>query len=140
MLVEKCAKFIIPWEGFSDTAYLCPAGVWTIGYGHVVKPGEKRTISRQEARSLLLYEVTRYLDAVKTLIKVPLNENEIVALTSFSYNLGINALARSTLRMCLNRNERHEAADQFLRWVRAGGRVVQGLVNRRKAEREMFLS
>ena len=129
------------WEGLRLTAYRCPAGLWTIGYGHTgpeVTWGMK--ISADQAERLLLEDLERFEKAVLALVDVPLNENEFSALVSFSYNVGSANLATSTLLRKLNEGLRQEASEQFLRWTRSRGKVLPGLVERRKAERELFLT
>lgn len=131
-------------EGLRLKSYKDIAGVWTIGYGHTgpeVGPGQE--ITKEEAEELLVADLRLREAAVGRLIEVSLNQNEFDALVSFTYNLGVDALRRSTLRRRLNKNLRQETADQFLRWDKAstptGLRPVLGLTRRREAERELFL-
>lgn len=126
-------------EGFSPTVYLCSAGVPTIGYGHALLKGEAfpNGISEEEAETLLAKDIGKAERAVLRLTKSPLSDGEYDALVSFVYNLGAGAYQRSTLRMKVNRGE--DASDEFRKWVRAGGRVIKGLVRRREAERERYL-
>lgn len=137
---EKGISLIKRWEGFVGVAYRDPVGVWTIGYGHTkgVKPGQ--SMSESQALHLLREEVKEYEEPVRRLVSVDLNQNQFDALTSFTYNLGAGAFSQSTLLAILNQGRYQAAADQFLRWVRAGGRVLPGLVSRRQDERELFLS
>lgn len=127
------------YEGFRERAYLCPAGVWTIGYGHTggVKPED--TVTREEAERLLRNDLRNAEAAVSRLIWVPLTDNEFSALVSFVYNCGAGALQNSTLRAHLNGDRRLAAADEFWRWCQAGGRRLPGLVRRRANERALFL-
>lgn len=128
-------------EGFSATPYLCPAGMWTIGYGStrgVTKTAPPITIAEGEA--LLKRDIARAEAAVLRYIGVDLTDDEFSALVSFTFNLGAGALQRSGLRQKLNRSEYEEAADEFDKWVRAGGRKLAGLVARRQAEKELFLT
>lgn len=128
-------------EGFRATPYLCPAGLPTIGYGHVIRPGEHFTeLTEPMAFALLIKDVAIFEKGVAKLIKVPLTSNQFSALVSFAFNLGLNALQRSTLRMRLNAGEYQNAADQFLRWDKIGTKRVKGLTNRRTAERALFLA
>lgn len=133
-------ELIKRWEGYRTNAYLCPANVWTIGYGHTkgVKRGDK--ISRKQAEQLLIKDLEYYKRGVRDAVKVPLNQNQFDALVSFCYNVGVNAFKGSTLVTLLNRKQYILAAEQFLRWTRGGGRVLPGLVSRRKDEYELFLS
>lgn len=128
-------------EGCVLSAYRDAVGVWTIGYGTTkgVKPGMR--ISKAQAEKLLMDDIHRErIPAINKCVKVPISNNELCALISFTYNVGNGALAKSTLVRKLNAGRpRREVADEFLKWVRAGGRVLRGLVRRRKAERELFL-
>lgn len=127
-------------EGCRLQAYKCPAGVWTIGYGRTtdVKPGD--TCTQEQADQWLAEEYDAFEREVLNLIKVPLTENQLGALVSFTYNLGARSLKESTLRRLLNDGGYEGAAGQFARWNRAGGRVLKGLVRRRAAEMELFLT
>jgi lysozyme len=141
-------SIILVAEGFVPTPYRCAAGVASLGYGSTVLLDGSRVkmdsppVTKDEAKALL----RRHLDHVETgilrFVRVPLNENEFSALCSWTYNLGIGNLQSSTLRAKLNRGERLGAANEFGRWVRAGrgGRVLRGLVIRREAERQLFLT
>ncbi len=140
-VTEKGIELIKRFEGFSPKPYICPAGYLTIGYGHVIGLGEKfeAPITEEQAEELLIRDIKRYEKAVLRLIGVPLTGGMFDALVSFCYNLGSGALQRSTLRQKLNREEYLEAADEFLKWIWAGGRKLRGLIARRQAERERFL-
>jgi lysozyme len=139
-------SIILVAEGFASTPYRCPAGIASIGYGSTVLLDGRRVkmdspkVTKDEAKALL----RRHLDHVETgilrFVRVPLNENEFSALCSWTYNLGIGRLQSSTLRAKLNRGERLGAANEFPKWRRAGGRVLRGLVIRREAERQLFLT
>jgi len=133
-------KLIQRWEGCKTRAYQCSANVWTIGWGHTkgVKRGD--TITVAEADKLLLKDLVEYDQAVNKLVTVPLSENQYDALVSFTYNVGISAFKGSTLLRVLNQEKYSEAANQFMRWVKAGNKTIQGLVNRRQAEKELFES
>lgn len=125
-------------EGFAAKAYLCPAGVWTIGYGHTkgVKAGD--TCTEAEAEQFLRDDAGSAERPVKSLVRVPLNQNQFDALVSFTFNLGGGNLASSTLLRKLNSADYIGAALEFPRWNKAGGKVLQGLVRRRKAEADLF--
>lgn len=143
-MTEKCIELIKTFEGFSTTIYICPAGYNTVGYGHVVLPEEKekyvKGISKEEAEELLIKDLIRYETGVKSLLSgVKLHEYCIDALISFVYNCGLYNLKASTLRRKILRGDLLEAADEFLKWVFAGGKKLQGLVKRRQAERALFL-
>jgi len=136
---ERGLALIRQFEGLRLSAYKCAAGVPTIGWGTTkgVKMGQ--TITRDEADRLLMEDVQRFADHVEALVKVPLNQNQIDALSSFVYNVGPTAFANSTLLRVLNAGLYKDAADQFLRWNKAANNVIAGLTRRRIAERELFL-
>ena len=128
-------------EGLSLTAYQDVVGVWTIGYGHTghdVQPG--MSISQAQAQSLLQTDLAYFEGGVGGLVKVPLNQYEFDALVSFSYNLGLGNLQSSTLLRVLNTGNYASAAMQFPNWNLAGGKVQTGLVARRAAEQQLFLT
>ena len=128
-------------EGLRLRAYKCPAGRWTIGYGHTAGAHEGQEITEAEAERLLREDLIYFEGRVAALTQgLDLNDNEFSALVSFAFNLGEGALARSTLLKKLRANDTTGAADEFGRWVYAGGRVLQGLIHRRLAERELFLT
>ncbi|AFL75382.1 lysozyme [Thiocystis violascens] len=125
-------------EGLTLRAYRCPAGVWTIGYGSTrdVTPG--LVIDLAEADRRLRQDLRAAERAVAAAVRVPLNDNEFSALVSFVYNVGAAAFADSTLLRRLNGGQRADAARQFARWNRGGGRVLPGLITRRAAEVALF--
>lgn len=127
-------------EGLRLEAYLCPAGVLTIGYGHTgsdVKEGSR--VSREEAENLLTRDLERFEKDILKMVKVELTQNQFDALVSFTYNVGSGALKGSTLLKKLNAGSYMEAADEFLKWTKAGGKELPGLVKRRRTERALFL-
>ena len=130
------------YEGYSRNVYQCPAGLPTVGFGHVVLAGENFSagLSHDEAEVLLAKDLRQFERSVLRLITVPLTQGQFDALVSFTFNLGGGALQRSTLRQRLNRGDYEGAASEFPKWVFAGGRKLAGLVKRREAERAMFLS
>lgn len=138
--MSKEAQLIKSFEGLELEAYLCPANVWTIGYGHTkgVKEGDK--ITKEQAEKLLEEDLAFFRNGVKRLVKVALNKNQFGALVSFAYNLGLGSLESSTLLKMLNAKDYQGAADQFLRWNKSKGKVLTGLVRRREAERAVFLT
>ncbi len=136
----KGLALIKKWEGLRTNAYLCPANVWTVGYGHTRTARKGLIISHEEAEELLQEDLKRFEQAVVRLVTVQLNQNQFDALVSFTFNVGINALTGSTLLSLLNRKNYLGAAEQFLRWIRAGKNVLPGLVKRRREEYELFLS
>lgn len=127
------------WEGCRVIAYLCPANVWTIGYGHTKTARPGMMISHTEADRLLLEDLKRFEEAVRRLVTVPLNQNQFDALVSFVFNVGEGAFKGSTLLKLLNAGNYSDAANQFGKWVYAGKKVLPGLVARREAEYQLFI-
>lgn len=129
-------------EGFSPTIYICPTGYPTIGFGHVVKDAEHQRfaagIDQDEAVALLARDLETAERAVLRLIKVPLTDEQFDALSSFAYNFGGGSLQRSTLRAKVNREEHGLVPAEFMKWIRGGGRILPGLVRRRRAEAERY--
>ncbi|HBN5750991.1 lysozyme [Citrobacter sp. Cf093] len=145
---EKGIRLIKQFEGCRLTAYPDPGtggDPWTIGYGWThpvdgkpVKPG--MTIDQETADRLLKTGLVSYENDVLKLVRVKLTKGQFDALVSFAYNVGSRALSTSTLLKKLNAGDIKGAADEFLRWNKAGGKEMPGLTKRRKAEREVFLS
>lgn len=136
---ELAVDFVGAHEGLMLDAYLCPAGVWTIGYGHTtgVRPGMR--ISAADAREMLRSDLALYAAELAPSVKVPLSRWQFVALLSLTFNVGVNAIKGSTLLRLLNSGSYDGAAEQFLRWVYAGGKRLSGLEVRRRDERALFL-
>lgn len=136
---KRGLDLIKEYEGFRADAYLCPAGVWTIGYGTTkgVKKGDK--VTKEQAERMLADDVAAFEQSVISAVKVPLNQNQFDALVSLTYNLGAGNLRSSTLLRMLNTGDYTGAAEQFLRWNKAGGKVLAGLTRRRESERALFL-
>lgn len=132
--IELIKKF----EGCRLAAYKCPAGVWTIGYGHTsgVKAGQK--ITQQQAETYLKNDLQVFEKGVEKVVKVSLNQNQFDALVSFSYNCGLGALRTSTLLKKLNAGDYKGASKEFPRWNKSNGRVLTGLTRRRSAEKALF--
>lgn len=130
-------------EGCELSAYLCPAKVPTIGWGFTAWNGKKvqlgQKITQAEADAVLLKEYDGYEAKVRALVKVPVSANQLGALVSFAFNVGVGALRSSTLLKMLNAGNYAGAAGQFARWNRAGGKVLKGLVTRRAAEAALFV-
>ena len=137
---KKGIDLIKRFEGCRLKAYRCPAGVWTIGYGHTNNVRPDDIITQNDAEELLKRDLKVHEDNVKRVVKIALTQNQFDALVSFEYNVGYGAFANSTLLKLLNAGNYNGASKQFERWVYAGDRVLEGLVKRRKAERELFLS
>ena len=128
---------IMQWEGKRLVAYQDVAGIWTIGYGHTTAAGIPRVregmrISDKEAEDILKADLRKFEDRVSRLVKVPLTDNQFAVLVSFDFNTG--ALHKSTLLKKLNAGDYDAVPAELMKWVNAGGKRVQGLVNRRAAE------
>lgn len=138
-MYEKAIDLIKKYEGFSARPYKCPAGVLTIGYGRTidVHPYE---ITTEEAETIWLSKYVKTIaDQILAVVKVELSNNQICALIDFVYNLGIGNFKSSTLLRKINQGDFSAAANELLRWNKAGGIVLKGLENRRIAERMLFL-
>ena len=135
---EEGVSLIRHFEGCRLDAYLCPAGVWTIGYGHTKGVKEGDTINQEAAEAFLIEDLETFEQAVSRLVEVPLTQQQFNALVSFTFNLGAGNLAESTLLKKLNGYQYDKVPEQLMRWVRAGGEVLDGLVKRRAAEAAMF--
>lgn len=131
-------------EGLRLRAYLCPAGVWTIGYGNTfyengtkVKQGD--VITRDRADALLLMVATQMLSRIRPMITSPVNQNQLSALLSFTYNVGVDAFRRSTLLRKVNANPNDPTIrDEFQRWTKAKGVTLPGLIARRIDEANLY--
>ncbi|GFE76494.1 lysozyme [Novosphingobium sp. TCA1] len=126
-------------EGCELNAYLCPAGVWTIGWGRTTNVKRGDTCTQAQADAWLVAEYDAFEAKVRSLVKVPLTTNQLGALVSFAYNVGVGALGSSTLLRLLNAGDYAGAAAQFGRWNKAAGRVLAGLTKRRAAEAALFV-
>lgn len=132
------ANLIKKYEGCRLTAYLCPANVWTIGYGHTGNVKKGQTITQAQAEILFDKDIQRFVDGVEKLVSVELNENQFSALVSFAYNCGIGALQKSTLLEYVNKKQFDKASAEFDKWTKGGGKVLPGLVKRRNEEQSLF--
>lgn len=138
-LTQEAIELIKRFEGFEPKPYKDPVGIWTIGYGHVIKPGEKFTrITEQQATELMLLDIETKKRWIAYYIERLLNDNQYSALVSLVFNLGVTPLTK-TLGRKLNEGDILGCADEFNRWVYAGNKVLPGLVRRRAAERALFL-
>jgi len=131
-------ELIRHFEGCRFDAYLCPAGVWTIGYGHTADVKEGDSIDQEAAEAFLIEDLEKFEQAVTRLVDVPLTQQQFDALVSWTFNLGAGNLAESTLLRKLNNYQYAEVPEQMMRWVKAGGQVLDGLVRRRAAEAALF--
>ena len=145
-------------EGVRTKPYRCPALLWTVGVGHVIDPshaaikyeerknlpipaGWDRILSMGEVDTILAQDLGRFERGVLRLCPAASGRQGVFdSLVSFAFNVGLGNLQRSGLRMKTNRGDLMEAADEFLKWTKAAGRVLPGLVKRRQDERAMYLS
>lgn len=137
--LDQAKALVKRFEGLRLMAYLCPAGVWTIGFGHTgdVKQGQR--ISEHQAETILDFDLENVAEDVELAVAgLSLTDNEFNALVSFAFNVGVGALRHSTLLKKLRAGDKQGAADQLPRWVKANGKVLPGLVKRREAERALF--
>ena len=154
---DKCIEMIKHHEGVRTKPYQCPALLWTVGVGHVIDPmhgrlkleerrglpipdGWNRVLSMGEVNDILKADLARFEQGVSRLCPGPLTQGQFDALVSFSFNVGLGNLQKSTIRMKVNRGDMEGAAEGFLDWTKAGGKVLKGLVSRRNDERALFLS
>lgn len=139
---ENGLKFIKTWEGVKLIAYLDVIGKLTVGCGHLVRPEDNiklgQKITQTQVDEFLRADIVSAENAVNELVKVELNQNQFDALVSFVFNLGRGNLAKSTLLKILNKGKYEYVPAQFGKWCFAGGRKINGLVKRRKAESDLF--
>lgn len=143
MANQTAMDLIMHFEGFSPTAYQCPAGIWTIGWGNTtyedgspVKKGDKITEIR--AKQLLEITVNKTEKQVRSVLTVPVSPTRLGSLISFAYNVGFGNFKKSTMLELINEGHFSEALDEFPKWKKAGGKVLNGLVVRRAVERDTF--
>ena len=166
-LSKAGADLMHRFEGCRNKPYLCPAHIWTIGYGHVLyqeqiklpmarvegkevamirkemplKPEDNRVWSKEEIEKLFADDVASFERGVLRLVPgVAGRQGAFDALVSISFNFGLGNLQRSTIRMKANRGDWEGAAQAFMAWTKGGGKVLPGLVKRREAEIALFLS
>lgn len=145
-IVNKAGIDLIKqWEGCRLEAYKCSAGVWTVGYGLTsragfieVGPGTK--ITQAEADWYLEKVVDSFASRIKPMVSPPVNENQFAAFVSLAYNIGVGAFSNSTALKHFNAGRHDLVPDAMRMWRKAGGKVVQGLINRREAEIKLFLT
>ena len=153
----KAIAMIQHHEGIRYKPYRCPAKLWTIGVGHVMYPEQgklkiedrdgfplrqedNRQFTKEEVDGILRFDLARFERGVAQFCPVPLTQGMFDALVSFSFNVGLGTLQRSTLRQKLLRGDKAGAAEELLKYCMAGGKILKGLQNRRIDERAMFLS
>ena len=137
---NKGIELIKHFEGCELEAYKCPAGVWTIGYGHIKGVKEGMKITEHQAEEMLKSELHEYEGYINDYVTVPLNQNQFDAMVSWVYNLGGGNLKASTLLKVLNAGDYDGVPAQMLRWNKAGGKVLEGLTRRRQAEADLFVA
>ena len=155
---ERARKLIKHHEGYRTKPYRCPALLWTVGVGHVLYPEQARMplaeranvplriedfriFGDDEINDILRKDLMRFEQGVARLCPAALDsQGRFDALVSFSFNVGLGALQRSTLRSKTNRRDFSEAADEFFKWTKVNGKELPGLVRRRRDERAMYLS
>lgn len=143
--IELAGAMAKTFEGFYPHPYLCPAGVWTIGYGTIMYPNGVRVtkadknIDKRTALEYLYWELGKALQSsLKYCPILATDERKLAAITDFVYNLGAGRLQTSTLRRRINQQDWVATQKELLRWVRGGGKILPGLVTRRKAEAALF--
>ena len=157
MISDKAIEMIKHHEGVRQLPYRCPALLWTVGVGHVIDPnhikvpleqrkqlaipeGWDRKLTMEEVNAILQKDLESFVRGVLRLCPASAtNQGHLDALTSFSFNVGLGNLQKSTIRMKYNRGDYDGAAEGFLDWTKAGGKVLPGLVKRRNDERALFL-
>lgn len=137
---KKGIALLKQFEGCKLQAYKDGGGVWTVGFGATgPNIGPHTNWSQAQAEDDLAKKLEDFEWAVSGLLQVPINQNQFDALVCFSYNVGVAALARSSLLKQLNMKHFKDAGDRFLDWSHDGGKVIPGLLKRREAERQLFL-
>ena len=153
----KTIEMIKHHEGVRFKPYQCPAKLWTIGVGHVIYPNQgkmpidqrggyalhpedNRSFSKDEVNAILRADLARFEKGVATYCPVPLTQGQFDALVSFSFNVGLGTLQRSTMRQKILRGDMAGAAEELLKYCMACGKVLRGLQNRRIDERALFLT
>ena len=150
---QKGIDLITEFEGKRGKAYTCPGGYLTIGIGHMLTDFEQKSgmveingrlidwepgLSDAQVEALLRQDLERFEIAVREAVKVPLNQDQFDALVSFCFNVGAGNLRKSTLLRLLNQGDYAAVPGQLARWVRAGGKILSGLVRRRAAEAKLW--
>jgi len=153
----KAIELIKHHEGVRFKPYQCPAFLWTVGVGHVINPehgkltveqrkplpipdGWDRKLTGEEVDGILRHDLDRFERGVEKFCPVALTQGEFDALVSFSFNVGLGTLQRSTLRQKLLRGDKEGASEELLKYCMAGGKVLKGLLTRRNDEKALFLS
>ncbi len=137
---EIAGGFIADQEGFSGLAYKCPAGVWTIGFGHTKNVREGDAVTRSEAFQMLFEDLVDVQEDLAALVKVPVTENQFIALMSFVYNFGISKCRRYTLFKVINAEDAAGIKEWWPKYCSPGTVFEKGLKARRLRELELFFS
>lgn len=135
---DEGISLIRHFEGCSLDAYLCPAGVWTIGYGHTHGVKEGDVIDQEAAEALLIEDLEEFEGYVNSMTEIALKQNEFDALVSWTFNLGPTNLKTSTMLNRINYGPLSDVPYQMQRWNKAGGKVLAGLTKRRAAEAALW--
>ena len=143
---DKLIKLLRHHEGVKNKPYKCPAGLWTVGVGHLIGDGKtlpaswNKTFTNEEIDGILKHDLNRFeLGVSKMLPNVRLRQHEFDCLVSFCFNLGLGCFQRSTIRQALLRGDKEAAMESLVKYCRAGGKILKGLQNRRLDERKLFL-
>ncbi|NBR24706.1 MAG: lysozyme [Micrococcales bacterium] len=153
----KCLTLIKHHEGVRNKPYQCPASLWTVGVGHVMypeqvnlaiperkkmklKPGDNRAFSNVEVDAILAADLARFERGVLRLCTRRPSQSQFDAMVCLSFNIGLGGFQRSSVRMRHNRGDVKGAAEEFMKWTKGGGKVLPGLVKRRRDEMLMYLS
>jgi lysozyme len=144
-MMSEGLELIKRFEGFRAAAYRDSAGVWTIGYGHTSMAGEPAVrpgmrLSRAEAAAILTRDVESFAQGVRQAVTIELSDAQFSALVSFAYNVGLANFRSSSVLKAVNASDFDQVPRRLSLWVKAGGRVLPGLVKRRTAEAELFAS
>ena len=143
---DEGIKLIKHFEGVHKKPYICPAGYWTVGVGHLISRDAElpiewdRVLSPGEIDDLLRKDLRRFeLGVLRMLGTVQPSQSEFDALVSFSFNLGLGCFQRSTVRSAFIRGDKKRSGEVLLKYRRAGGKILQGLVRRRRAEHALLM-
>jgi lysozyme len=143
---DKLIKLLRHHEGVKNKPYKCPAGLWTVGVGHLIGDGKtlpaswNKTFTNEEIDAILKRDLNRFeLGVHKMLPNVLLRQHEFDSIVSFCFNLGLGCFQRSTIRQALLRGDKEAAMESLVKYCKASGKILKGLQNRRLDERKLFL-
>jgi lysozyme len=143
---ERAIKLIKHHEGVRNRPYRCPAGLWTVGVGHLIGDGKSlpeswnRIFTQEEIDAILKKDLIRFEKGlIKLLPNVKLKQNEFDSIISFCFNLGLGCFQRSTIRQALLRGDKEAAMQSLVKYCKAGGKILKGLQKRRLDEKQLFL-